>query len=175
LWEHLYIKSNCAPKHPNLLRNWLQLSPFQRVMLNSTITGLQTQPQHQSQATTGSDINTQIEVYKFKVPWTTLPKELLDKLEEAKRANRRASPHCIDELKKAIVPKLIADYEVFKETHPQSTKHPGRNAYRDIIEQVLIQHHTVLKGRFIVNLTLFLRGQLNNGTSNVGFDIFLHP
>lgn len=58
-------------------------------------------------------------------------------LEASDVLKRRAEPEDEDTLKLALLKKVRADYEAFKETHPGLQKHPGVEVYKTVTTQVM--------------------------------------
>lgn len=74
--------------------------------------------------------------FSYKVPWNSLPKDVLDTLKDNEDKKIRARQETIDTLKMAIVVKLISAYQAFKDSHPGSQKHPGLAISQSVTDQV---------------------------------------
>lgn len=75
--------------------------------------------------------------FKFTVPWDSLDQTTIGVLDRAKLRNKRANPKDIEDLKKAIMRRVVASYKSFRTQNPEVVqKHPGRKVYMDIATQV---------------------------------------
>lgn len=77
--------------------------------------------------------------YDFKVPWDSLPEDLVKSLTKNEQEKKRAAQEDINTLKLAIAKKLVSSYKAYKEGHPNSNKHPGVKVYNSVTEQVTLE------------------------------------
>ena len=71
-------------------------------------------------------------IFKFEVPWNSMPALTMTALLAAHKAGTMADPKELNIFKRAICKKLVSQNKVFREKNPGSFKHPGRAVYTDI-------------------------------------------
>lgn len=74
--------------------------------------------------------------FSFLVPWRSMPRDLMERLEATSASKTRACPDDEKALRLAIGKKLRSAYDSFKDTHPGMQKTPGIDIYDNVTKQV---------------------------------------